>query len=118
MRMRQLLATPLHLAIYADLLLAYDNDTVAEQFYSLHQLYDRLWERQITTSNVSHVSETVYYLAERMQKERRLAVPLSALDDDDYHQARLHLQHIGFIREQQGTFVFFHQTLFDYSYAR
>ncbi len=54
-RMFQLLSTPLHLSIYAKLLLD-SNGQSGEQFYSLHQLYDALWKRHITASTVPFVS--------------------------------------------------------------
>ncbi len=116
-RMRALLAIPLHLSIYADLVLS-DGDQIDEQFYSLNQLYDKLWQRRIDTSSITNISKTIYDLADRMWNTRRLAVPVGVLDDQEYKQAKIYLQTINFIKEQHGSFIFFHQTLFDYAYAR
>lgn len=117
-RMRSLLTTPLHLSIFAELVRTDAESVLSEQFYSLHQLYDRLWALRISGTNIPNVAEAVFHLTEQMQTGRRLAVPNSALDSTAFQQARLYLLRVNFIQERQGTFLFFHQTLFDYSYAR
>ena len=69
-------------------------------------------------SDVPNLSETLFFLAETMRQERRLSSPLGILDTDNFKQAALYLQRINFIRVEKGTYVFLHQTLFDYCIAR
>jgi hypothetical protein len=55
---------------------------------------------------------------DRMKTISRLAVPDGTLDDDEFALARQYLLEVGFIRQEKGNYVFSHQTLYDYCYAR
>ena len=117
-RMRQLFSIPLHLSLYAELLRNEDVGVVEDEFHSLHQLYEHLWQKYILSCPVPNVVAAINVLVEAMQKERRLAAPVGLLDTDEYRAAGVYLQRVNFIRNEKGNYVFLHQTLFDYCYAR
>lgn len=117
-KMMQLLSVPLHLRIFAELLLHQDQEILSEEFYSLQQLYDRLWDEHILSATIPHLNETINVLVESMQNQHQLSVPIGVLDKDVHKQAVIHLLRVNFIRKEKGNYVFFHQTFFDYCYAR
>ncbi len=117
-RMMQLLSVPLHLRIYADLFLHQNQGVLSEEFYSLQQLYDRLWDEHILSATIPHLNEAINVLVESMQNQHQLSAPIGVLDKDMYKQAVVHLLRVNFIRKEMGNYVFFHQTFFDYCYAR
>ena len=117
-RMMQLLSVPLHLRIYADLFLHQNQGILSEEFYSLQQLYDRLWDEHILSTTIPHLNEAINVLVESMQNQHQLSAPIGVLDKDMYRQAVVHLLRVNFIRKEKGNYIFFHQTFFDYCYAR
>lgn len=114
----QLLAVPLYLSLFVRLLEAQDQSKPLEEINSLHQLYDHLWDKDITPASAPHVSEAIDVLVDTMQYGNQLTAPIGVLDQETYRRAAIHLQRVNFIRKEQGRYVFFHQTLFDYCYAR
>ena len=58
----------------------------------------------------------IYLLVDAMQNNPQLTAPLAVLDG--HADAARYLQQAGFIRREHNNFLFAHQTLFDYCYAR
>lgn len=116
-----LLRVPLHLSIYAQIVANAVVKHPPESFRTLQELYDALWTRRIE-ANVPHIPKpseriaAIYRLVESMQNRRQLSVPVGALDE--YVEAASYLEREGFIRRERGSWVFYHQTLFDYCFAR
>jgi hypothetical protein len=117
---RMLLTTPLHLNLYARII-SEGVSNVAESFATLQELYEALWQRHIATtppgaSSSGECVAAIYLLVDTMQNNPQLTAPLAVLDG--HTNAAVYLQRIGFIRRERNNFLFSHQTLFDYCYAR
>jgi len=125
---RALLRIPLHLDIYARVVLSQAPNTASrkqpyplENFRTLQELYEALWQKRIEAvlpdppPSASRV-KAIYALVEAMQSNRQLVAPVAVLDE--YIEAANYLERIGFLRREKSNWLFFHQTLFDYCYAR
>jgi hypothetical protein len=118
---RELIAIPLHLNIYARIIGENTPSGTPESFQTLQDLYEVLWQRRIMAVPPEKPSSTrrreaIYRLVHEMQSNRRLSAPVAALDE--YPTARRYLEQEGYIRREGGNWLFAHQTLFDYCYAR
>ena len=117
-----LLKVPQNLAVYAKLVQNGDASRL-EPFQNIQGLYDALWRAQITSPEPNHISskdrvDAVYKLVKAMQNRRQpqLTAPESVLDD--YPDVANYLLAVGFIRREGQNYLFSHQTLFDYCFAR
>jgi hypothetical protein len=118
---RTVLATPLHLDVYARVIAANRSEQPPESFYTLQELYEALWRQRIAAvpPNSPPPDEriaAIYRLVEAMQNSRQIAMAVGVLDD--YPQSAAYLEGVNFIRREGHNYLFFHQTLFDYCYAR
>ena len=118
---RKLLATPLHLEVYARVVSNRAHGKPAESFHTLQELYEALWQKYIqavqpASPPPSERVAAVYKLVDKMQNNSQLSAPLAVLDDNS--EAAHYLERMSFIRREKSSWVFSHQTLFDYSYAR
>ena len=118
---RTLLATPLHLDIYARIVTASEAQRTTESFRTLQELYEALWQKliEVVPPADPHPSErvaAVYQLVEAMQNNRQMTTPVAVLDD--HSEAATYLERVGFIRREKSNWLFLHQTLYDYCYAR
>ncbi len=115
-----LLSNPLHLEIFSKIIINSSINSL-EKFRSLQDLFEALWQRYISITNPEKPSpsdriKTIYQLVDVMQSSRQLSAPISALDD--FAEETDYLERVGFIKREHGNWLFFHQTLFDYCYAR
>lgn len=117
-KLLQLLSVPLYLSLFVRLLETQNPAKPLEGIHTLHQLYDHLWDRDITPASAPYVSEAIDVLVDTMQHTNQLTAPIGLLDQEPYRRAAIHLQRVDFIRKEKRQYVFFHQTLFDYCYAR
>lgn len=118
---RVLLTMPLHLDIYARIVSENAPAHATESFGTLQELYEVLWQRRIAvtpaaTPSPSECAAAIYKLVDEMQDNPQLTAPLAVLDE--YVTAANYLQQTGFIRRERSNYLFAHQTLFDYCYAR
>jgi hypothetical protein len=118
---RLLLMTPLHLDIYARIVAAGEAQNTTESFRTLQELYEALWQKliEVVPSGDPRPKEriaAVYQLVEAMQSHRQTTAPVAVLDD--HAEAATYLERVGFIRRETGNWLFLHQTLYDYCYAR
>lgn len=116
---RELLRLPLHLKLLA---------TIADQtedfsFASTNELFDAYWDRKrrdcrIRRGTTVRFAEVVGLLADEMSARQRLAVPASVLDSADLADDAdlLASEHV-LVRVGQQL-AFFHETFFDYAFAR
>lgn len=116
-----LLTTPLHLDVYARVVAADSLRPSLESFYTLQELYEALWQKRISgvppdSPPPSERSKAIYRLVDAMQDRRQIAAPIAVLDD--YGEAAAYLEGANFIRREGRNCLFFHETLFDYCYAR
>ncbi|WP_240614379.1 CHAT domain-containing protein [Herpetosiphon llansteffanensis] len=115
----ELLKVPLHLSVYVQLIQNSHNQQ-PNQFQSLQDLYSALWSRHIDHAtpeiHTSDVTKAIYRLVDMMQSVQQIVIPLGVLDE--YPLALRYLLHTGLLQKTQTNLTFFHQTFFDYCYAR
>jgi len=111
---KRLLTLPLNLSLYFE---------VGEEnleFHNREDLFDALWkkkEREIIDRKVSwSISEPLSTLATWMSEQQKLSAPSYLLDD--FSQSLNILSSEGLIVQQEKTVNFFHESFFDYVYAR
>jgi hypothetical protein len=117
---RALLSTVLHLDIYINLITDDDNYR-SKGFRTLQDLYEALWRKLITNDFPERPTphsriDAIYHLVDHLQNRLQLTAPIAVLDG--HAEAALYLEREGFIRQEKGNWLFTHQTLFDYCYAR
>lgn len=118
---RELLTVPLHLDIYARIVTGQEEEPATESFRTLQELYEALWRRRIEATSPPAPSSTeltaaVYELVDVMRSRSQLIAPVATLDR--HAGAARYLEQIAFIRRERSSYLFAHQTLFDYCYAR
>jgi hypothetical protein len=118
---RALLTVPLHLKVYEQVVADDTPKYAPESFHTLQELYEALWQKRIEAvpPDIPPPSEriaAIYRLVEAMQNSRQVTVPVAVLDE--LAEAANYLERIGFVRQEGVNRLFFHQTLFDYCYAR
>lgn len=118
---QQLLSIPLHLEVYTRIAVSSPDNKPGESYRTLQDLYEALWQRQIVVSppetpRPAERITAVYQLVDTMQRQRQLTAAIATLDA--YLEAAVYLERVGFIRREERNWLFAHQTLFDYCYAR
>lgn len=115
----RLLAVPLHLALYVELALARVSDLASAR--TLTQLYDRYWNAKRAACRQARGGTDQWLpvidrLVERMNDRQELSVPEPVVDDLD-QQVKI-MASEGVLTVGQGRVTFFHETFFDYCFAR
>ena len=118
---QSLLTVPLHLKVYVQVVTGRTLKGTPECFRTLQELYEALWRNKIITTPPdtlppSTCSAAIYRLVDTMQANRQLTAPVAVLDE--WAEAARYLEQEGFVRQELGNWLFSHQTLFDYCYAR
>jgi hypothetical protein len=118
-RLMRLLTVPLHLALYVELAQAGVGDVQSSR--TLAQLYDRYWDAKRRACRMARDGDddwlpVIKRLVDRMSDLQELAVPEAVLDDLDQQAGTMASQ--GVITIGQGRMSFFHETFFDYCFAR
>ena len=109
-----LLKVPLHLKVFADI---YHENMNFPTLKTLQDLYKELWERQVfSITPHDHILKAIETITDRMNTTKSLSVPFDLLDWND--AARRHLLSHSLLIEHDNQLQFFHQTFFDYCYAR
>ncbi len=89
---------------------------------SLHGLYTAFWKQKITgipaglSVKPGKLKEVLYRIVDQMQRQQRLAV--SNLYFEDYITELNYLESEGVIQSKQQRISFFHQTFFDFIFAK
>jgi hypothetical protein len=125
---QKLLAIPLHLHLFVMAIENGDEKSVTRNvdIASLHQLYQMIWDTFIISTNMDGPPayeriEVVKLMAEHMNKRQTISVKKSLFTEYDKYrlQNAVHwLASSGLIVNGKNEWTFFHQTFFDYSYAR
>lgn len=118
---RDLISIPLHLDVYAQVIGDSGPIDTPESFQTLQELYEELWRRRVMaippwSPSLRARRDAIYRLVDEMQSNRQLTAPVAVLDE--YAEAARYLEQEGFVRREGGNWLFAHQTLFDYCYAR
>jgi energy-coupling factor transporter ATP-binding protein EcfA2 len=115
---RSLLKIPFNLV----LLSAISHQPGASEFRSTKQLLDAFWTRKLRLCKqrqpAVRFQQTIDAVAKAASERQRLSVPISILDHDDLlHDAgTLESEHI--LARSDQMVSFFHETFFDYAFAR
>lgn len=113
----QLLSIPNHLDIFCKI---YGPGVMINQLHSLQDLYNVLWQQKITSQvreKAEHYTNAAYEIAEKMYSLQQLSIPVSQLTDS-IKQNLLYLTSNGLLEETNKSIQFFHQSFYDYVFAR
>ncbi len=111
-----LLKTPLNLDVFCRI---YSANMNLVGIRTLHDLYRNLWEQKIKNYKDSHkLEKTTFKIANEISKRNEnLCVPISLFSINNHNEI-LFLKSEGLIVERQNFIQFFHQSFYDYVYAR
>lgn len=113
-----LLGNPLHLYLFLQVKDSI-RQTMNEESCSLESLYDQFWNLKIRFADErNRIIEFLDLLCKKMYEEQTLSLPETRFNE--YQDEIDYLVSNGFlVKESKGNkLAFFHQTLFDYVYAR
>lgn len=115
---RELLRVPLNLV-----LLSVVGDTHAMTFQTTRDLMDLFWDRRRRDADAEarhHVrfEAVIRCLSDAMSAQQRLAVPSATLDEDDLQGDADVLKSLQVVVGDGRLVAFFHETFFDYAFAR
>ncbi|HRE78473.1 MAG TPA: ATP-binding protein [Flavobacterium sp.] len=111
----ELLRTPNHLDIYCRIFessIKKDVDTIS----SLKELYDQLWIKYISPTKDLNLKKLIYIISQRMYNEQRISV--GNVYEDDYHSEIQFLSSNSLLIEYDKEVQFFHQTFYEYCFAK
>ena len=115
---RDILRLPLHLTMLAGV--ADRPDALA--FVSTERLFDAYWERKVQAALARRPSvrfgQVVGRLAEVISQRQQLSVPITVLDDEDLTDDAAVLVSEQLLVRDGVRVAFFHETFFDYAFAR
>lgn len=114
-----LLVVPLHLALYIELALGGASGLASAR--TITQLYDRYWDAKRSACRIARGGNdewllVIERLVRRMNDKQELSVPHPVVDDLD-QQVKV-MASEGVLIVDQGRVTFFHETFFDYCFAR
>lgn len=118
-----LLSVPLHLRLFREIieLRSEQVNPAGFDFTSLKELYDQYWDekRRVVASEYENVrwAETLASLSEQLSEEKQLSLPRDRLDPEfERDQDILISENVLIVDDNRVTF--FHETFFDYVFAR
>ncbi len=111
----EILGVPFHLLLFLQ-------GQPGTGFGSAGQLYDAYWERKRRNlrgflGRAPHWNEVVDALTERMSMDQVLFAPKTVVDDWIEDSQAMVSEHV-LVNTDQGHYRFFHESFFDYAYAR
>lgn len=115
----ELLSVPLHLSLLAEV--AEAGDVHALTFATAKDLYDRFWTRKqdLVSARLEREVEwsvVIDTLCDYMNEHQVLAVPENVMDRHSRDARAMVSEHV--LRFEDGKFSFFHESFFDYAFAR
>ena len=115
---KNLLSVPLHLYIFCTVYTPESNIN----FSSLNDLYDRLWNKYINESiskiDTAELQKALKAISFKMYECQELTIE-AKIFKDNYGQSLTYLESTGLIKRTGDKKIqFFHQSFFDYIYAR
>ncbi|GAL74588.1 hypothetical protein JCM19275_3443 [Nonlabens ulvanivorans] len=116
-----LISTPLHLDVF---LKVYGKSLNVNEIKTLQDLYSELWKQKIlevksiNTSSVtsSNLSSFIFEVASKMYELQEINISSELFEDEFYGEIN-YLKSVGVFTENSAI-EFFHQSFFDYAYAR
>jgi hypothetical protein len=116
---RELLRVPIHLSLLAQI--AASGRLGSARLRNLHDLHEAYWgsklaEVQEVLGTESHWAEVLDALVDQMSANQALATPAAILDG--WARDREAMISAGILIQDEGQLAFFHETFFDYAFAR
>lgn len=111
----ELLRVPHHLNVFCKV---WNSSLGLDKIRTLHDLYNELWRQNISSSsNPKEYKSLVYKIAQKMHEQQRISLALNQiLDAPQANLDYLSSNHLIVIESNQ--LQFFHQTFFDYCFAK
>lgn len=115
----ELLRTPLHLSIFIDL---YPDDNSCISIKTLQDLYNKFWEQKINSESVDKTTrqnsiKLLNLVVQKMNELKKIEVPALYFEDEFKEELSLLLSN-GIFKQENLKISFFHQTFYDYVFAR
>lgn len=115
----ELLRIPLHLSIFIEL---YPDDNSCISIKTLQDLYSIFWKQKIQDKNLErdirkNIIKLLYLLVSKMNESRKIEVSKNLFEDDFEDELSLLLSR-GILKEENNKISFFHQTFYDYVFAK
>lgn len=116
---RELLRVPVHLSLLAEI--ASSGRLEGATLRNLHDLHEAYWgakmaEVEEALGGESNWSQVIGALVDQMSANQALAAPAAVLDE--WPRDRETMVSAGVLTEDEGQLAFFHETFFDYAFAR
>jgi hypothetical protein len=121
-REQQLLTNPQYLETFAVIVSEGKKRGLSRQpINTIQDLYNELWEMKILNPRVKNIAteklqEAIYKLVDAIKQNQELKQPNSLFDN--FPEERKYLESEGIFTPQSNSVMFFHQSFFDYCYAR
>lgn len=115
----ELLRTPLHLSIFIEL---YPNDDSCISIKTLQDLYNKFWEQKVNSKLIDktarqNVIKLLNAIVQKMNEMKKIEVPVLYFEDE-FDEALSLLLSNGILKQENKKIAFFHQTFYDYVFAR
>ena len=116
----KLLKTPLHLDIFCKI---YSNSVSVQKIKTLQDLYRHLWEEKVYNNKnncafeATQLEEALFDIARKIELQKEnLCAPVSLFSS--FYDEIKYLKSENLIVEKENDLQFFHQSFYDYTYAR
>ena len=114
----ELLRTPLHLSIFIEL---YPNDNSCISIKTLQDLYNKFWKQKINNQSINkdirkNMIELLSLIVQKMNEMKKIEVPILYFEDEVEELTLLFSN--GILKQENNKISFFHQTFYDYVFAR
>lgn len=115
----ELLRTPLHLSIFIEL---YPSDNSCISIKTIQDLYDKFWEQKVNSKLIEqtvrqNVIKLLNAIVQKMDEMKKIEVPILYFVDE-FEEALGLLLSNGILKQENKKISFFHQTFYDYVFAR
>lgn len=115
----ELLRTPLHLSIFIEL---YPHDNSCISIRTLQDLYNKFWEQKVNSKLIDKMTrqntiELLNAIVQKMNEMKKIEVPILYFEDEFNEVLSLLLSN-GILKQENKKISFFHQTFYDYVFAR
>jgi hypothetical protein len=116
---RRILQVPIHLSLLAEV--AISGRLPSARLRNLHDLHETYWSAKAAEvddalDGNSHWTEVLDTLVDQMSADQALAAPTATLDR--WSRDREAMISAGVLVDDEGRLAFFHETFFDYAFAR
>lgn len=114
-KLLKLLQHPHHLDVFSDI---YSSDLELNSILTLQDMYKRLWERKVSVKGEEYrLIEILDFVSKKMSTDQRIVIGAELLLDR-WPVGTRYLLSEGILIQAANNCQFFHQSFFDYTFAR